>query len=161
MAMKYRQRGYRDSERDDRDRNRGQSTYRQGPPPADRSSLSAGERAQQRSLKHALERNANEVIRCPSCGRNAHSFGIGASENRCNHCGASLHCCRACRHFDSSARWECRKVEGLQARVADKTAENSCRLYEPLLVLDATGKRQTAPSSGNDPKSQFDSLFKR
>jgi len=164
--MKYRHRGYRDTERDDRDRDRG-SRPPQAPasrPPQDRSAIAQGERAQQRSLRHAVERDAREVIRCPSCGRNVPTLAMGA-EMRCNSCGASLRACRTCRHFDTSARWECRISDRVPARIADKAAENTCPEFSAQLILDATGKR-TAPAGGqgsrsNDPKSLFENLFKR
>jgi hypothetical protein len=146
--MKYRQRGYRDSERDDRNRPKA--------PPA--KPLTPEERAQQRALKHAVAREANEVIRCPNCGRNVQALGAITIETRCPHCAAALHCCRSCRHFDTSARWECRQQ--IPERVPDKGKANTCAFFEARLVLDATGKR-TGTSSSGDPKSQFESLFKR
>src|SRR5262245_33391895 len=148
MAMKYRQRGYRESEREDRDRK---------PPPA--KPLTPEERAQQRALKHAVAREANEVVRCPNCGRNVQALGAITAETLCPHCAAALHCCRSCRHFDTSARWECRQP--IPERVADKNKANRCTFFEARLVLDATGKRTSTASSGDDPKSQFESLFKR
>jgi predicted RNA-binding Zn-ribbon protein involved in translation (DUF1610 family) len=111
-----------------------------------------------------VERDAREVIRCPSCGRNVPTLAMG-SEMRCNACGASLRACRTCRHFDTGARWECRINDRVPARIADKAAENQCPAFTAQLILDATGKR-TAPSGGqgpqsNDPKSLFENLFKR
>ncbi len=152
MGMKYRQRGYRESERDDRDR-----PPRQNRPPS--SNLTPEERAQQRSLKHAIGREAQEVVRCPACGRNVQAFGALTRETQCPYCSAPLHSCRACRHFDTGARWECRAA--VTERITDKVSANSCTLFEPRLVLDATGKRSATPRGGDDPKSQFDSLFKR
>lgn len=150
MDRKYRQKGYDDTGREDRGRTKA--------PPA--KPLTPEEKAQQRSLRHAVQREANEVVRCPNCGRNIQAFGAIGPETTCPHCDASLHSCRACRHFDSGARWECRAT--IAERVADKGKANSCPQFEARMVLDATGKR-TSSSSGNssDPKSQFDSLFKR
>ena len=45
----------------------------------------------------------------------------------------------------------------------DKGKANQCRQFQPRLVLDVTGRR-SAPKSGgksNDPRAQFESLFKR
>src|SRR5262245_826987 len=151
MSMKYRQRGYRDSERGDRDRERPKA------PPAPL--LTPEERAQQRALKHAVSREANEVVRCPNCGRNVQALGAITAETRCPHCAAALHCCRSCRHFDTSARWECRQP--IPQRIPDKGATNDCTFFEARLVLDATGKRTSTAASGDDPKSQFENLFKR
>jgi predicted RNA-binding Zn-ribbon protein involved in translation (DUF1610 family) len=149
MDRKYGHKGYQESSRDDRDR-------KSGPPAAP---LSPEERAQQRSLRHAMQREANEVLRCPNCGRNVPASGAVTSESRCPHCGTSLHSCRACRNFDSSARWEC--LAPIAAPVAEKSKANSCTSFAARLVLDATGKRTGTSGSSNDPKSQFDSLFKR
>jgi len=147
MSMKYRQHGYRDSERDDERRRK---------EPANK--ITPEERAQQRALRHAVAREANEVVRCHNCGRNVQAFGAITPETMCPHCQAQLHCCRACTHFDTGARWECRAE--IPERVPDKGKANRCALFEARLVLDATGKRVQAASS-NDPKALFNNLFKR
>ncbi len=149
MAMKYRQRGYRESERRD-ERDRDQRPRAQP--------LSPEQRAQVRALRHATDREAAEVVRCPTCGRNVQAFGAITKDTHCPHCRADLHCCRTCLHFDSGARWECRA--DIAERVPDKGRANDCPKFEPRLVLDATGKRVNAPRS-DDPKSMFESLFKR
>ena len=147
MTQKYRQRGYRESERE-QDR-------RPQPVPQ----LTPEEKAQQRAMRHAVSREAQEVVRCQNCGRNVHGFGAIGPETVCPNCSASLHCCRACRHFDTSTRWECRAE--IAERIPEKGKANTCALFAARLVLDATGKRVEAPSSGSDPKSAFESLFKR
>lgn len=147
MATKYRQRGYRESERE------AERAPRPKPP-----QLSPEERAQQRSLRHAVQREATEVVRCHNCGKNVPAYGAIGPESACPNCGVALHCCRACRHFDTSARWECRAE--ITETVPDKGKANNCAQFEARLVLDATGKRTSAPAA-NDPKALFDSLFKR
>lgn len=147
MSQKYRQRGYRESEREEERR----------PKPAPQ--LTPEERAQQRALRHAVSREANEVVRCHNCGRGVHGFGTITPETACPNCSAPLHCCRSCRHFDTSARWECRAE--IPERIGDKNRANSCAAYEARLVLDATGKRTSAPAASGDPKSAFENLFKR
>ena len=154
--MKYRQRGYRDSDRND-DRER-RSDNR--PPQSRNQNMDPQQRYQRRGLRHALDRNANEVVRCHVCGRSAQS-AIGP-ETSCPSCNAMLHCCSTCTNFDSSARWQCRAP--ITAGISDKLKANKCDKYSPRLVLDATGKR-TTPQRGtgsrpNDPKSQFENLFK-
>jgi len=150
MDRKYGHKGYQDSSRDDRDRDRARKPV---------TPLTPEERAQQRSLRHAVQREANEVLRCPNCGKNVPASGAVSYETRCPHCGSSLHACRACQHFDSSARWECRAE--IAAPVTDKSKANSCPSFAARLVLDASGKRTGPSGAGSDPKSQFDSLFKR
>jgi hypothetical protein len=151
MDRKYGHKGYQESPRDDRNRDR-----KHGPPTAP---LTPEEKAQQRSLRHAVQREANEVMRCPNCGRNVSASGAVSFEARCPHCGSSLHACRACMHFDTSARWECRAP--ITAPVAEKSKANACPSFSARLVLDTTGKRSGTSGASNDPKSQFDNLFKR
>lgn len=149
MNQKYRQRGYMESGREDRPRRR---------PPS--RPLSPEERAHKKGLRHALDPKANEVLRCHVCGRNVQNLGAVVPDTTCPHCNAPLHCCRTCRHFDSSARWECRAQ--ITEHVTDKGSANRCPEYEPRLVLDATGKRsQERSPRSNDPKAMFDDLFKR
>jgi hypothetical protein len=138
-----------ESDRDDRDR-------RKTPPP--KKPLTPEERAQLRGLRHATQREANEVVRCPTCGTNVQAMGAIAPDTFCPRCNAALHCCRACRQFDSAARWECRAQ--ITERIPDKLKANLCALYAPRLVLDATGKRAEARAT-NDPKARFENLFKR
>jgi hypothetical protein len=151
--VKYRQRGYRESERrDERD---------QRPPPQQRQQLTEEERIQRRSMRKATSREANEVVRCHVCGRNVDDGGTIGLESRCPHCSAPLHCCRACAHFDTAARWQCRTE--IKAAVPDKTKPNTCRLFRPRLVLDFTGRRGSGQrgAAASDPRAQFESLFKR
>ncbi len=147
--MKYRHHGYRDSEnRDERENRR----------PAPRQDLTREERIQRRSLRHAIDREAREVVRCHVCGQTDQSGGPISFDTKCQHCRADLHCCRTCMHFDTSARWQCR--EKVAEAVTDKNKPNQCSLYRPRLVLDSTGRR-TNNSKSNDPRAQFESLFKR
>ncbi len=151
MERKYGHKGYQESSRDDRERER--------KPRPQAAHLTPEERAQQRSLRHAVQREANEVLRCPNCGRNVPALGTVTFDTRCPHCAAPLHACRACLHFDSSARWECRAP--ITVHVPEKSKANNCPSFAARLVLDTTGKRTGSSGSSNDPKSQFDSLFKR
>lgn len=146
MTMKYRQRGYRDADRSQERR----------PEPVPQ--LTPEERFQQRSLRHAVSREANEVVRCHNCGRNVQASGAISAQTECPSCAAPLHCCRACRHFDTASRWECRAE--ISERMPDKGKANDCPSFEARLVLDATGKR-TVIQASNDPKSAFENLFKR
>jgi hypothetical protein len=148
--MKYGHSGYRDSDREDREKQR-------KAPARDR--LTTEERIQQRSLRKATNREANEVVRCGTCGRNVDDAGTIVPTSACPHCRAALHCCRACNHFDSSARWQCRGP--ITQAVMDKGKGNQCRVYQPRTVLDVTGRRSPAKSKSNDPRAQFEDLFKR
>ena len=150
--MKYRQHGYQDSDRRD-------ESERRRPP--QRQQLTNEEKIQRRSMRKATNREANEVVRCHVCGRAVEDAGTIEMRSTCPHCNAPMHCCRTCTHFDTSARWQCRAE--IEQAVGDKSKANTCALYRPRLVLDFTGRRGGPPSQGrsNDPRSQFESLFKR
>ena len=147
MSPKYRHRGYRDSEREERDR-----------PKAPVNNLTPEERIQRRSLRHAIDREANEILRCHNCGRTLQNLGTITEKTACPHCNAALHCCRTCRHFDTAARHQCRAE--IVEPVGDKNKANRCPEYQARLVLDVTGRRSGTPKS-NDPRSAFENLFKR
>lgn len=153
MSQKYRHRGYRENERrDERERGRDRGT----PPPR---AISPEQRAQIRSLRKATDRETQEVVRCPTCGRNVENTGRITRDTRCPNCSADLRCCRTCTHFDSGARWECRAR--IEVRVPDKTRANDCPQFEPRLQLDATGRRSNLRSGPVDPRTAFENLFKR
>ena len=115
---------------------------------------------QKKSLRHAIDREAHEVVRCHNCGRNTDGVGAIGLDTRCMHCTAPLHCCRTCRHFDSGARHQCRAP--IETAVGNKNEANQCGHYSPRLVLDVTGRRSgKGRSGGGDPRSQFENLFKR
>jgi hypothetical protein len=152
VSRKYRQQGYQDSDRD-----REQERPRQDP----RRDLTREERIQKRSLRHAIDREANEVVRCHVCGRNVDAFGTIELDTSCPHCSAPLHCCRTCQHFDSGARHQCRA--DIEKPIGDKTKANRCGQYAARLVLDVTGRRSRSGGGrgSGDPRSQFENLFKR
>jgi len=83
-------------------------------------------------------------------------MAIGKAD-RCAGCGADLHTCRNCAHFDSGSRFQCRKP--IEAPVRDKGKANECALFRPRQVLDATGRR--ADTSPRGARAAFDALFKK
>ena len=151
--MKYKQKGYRDSEQRDRDRDRRD-------PPKPRT-------PEERQLRHMMERSARVILRCHQCSTDAGPVDSLAPDAVCASCAAALHCCRNCANFDTGARWECR--EAILAAVVDKTAANACDLFKANTVLDATGRRAGSGSSSagggtvssSDARAAFDSLFKK
>jgi len=148
MSPKYRHRGYRDSEHEERDR----------PKAPAHQNLTREERIQRRSLRHAIDREAKEVVRCHNCGKALQNLGAITSETTCPNCSAPLHCCRTCRHFDTAARHQCRAE--ITEPVGDKNKANRCPEYQASLVLDVTGRRSSS-AKANDPRSAFENLFKR
>jgi len=148
--MKYKQRGYRDT---DGPKGRRQETDEEREARQD-----AREAA--RKVRHAISRDASVVMRCADCGYQAPGEVIIAYDTECPKCHSSLHNCRNCRHFDSAARFQCRKP--VEKAVASKTIGNHCDLYEARAVLDSTGKRAERPkSAAQNPRQAFDDLFKK
>lgn len=134
---KYRQRGYMEDDRPERSRGR-----RPGPRP---------ERDGPRG--RGLGAPTESRFQCAVCGRRASLAGPLAADAACRSCGAPLHTCTHCRHFDPSARFECRRE--VAQRIGRKAAANDCELFEPKEVK-VFASEGGAP---NDPRAAFDDLF--
>lgn len=135
---KYRQRGYRD---DDRDRTR---------PPAPRGPREAREGPRTPNLM-----GSQEVFRCGRCGR-IQTAAIGL-EDRCPQCGVDLHSCVQCVSFDPGSTFEC--IQPIEARVSPKDGRNTCARFAPRTTVE----RQTGSTPAAGPVSArqvFDDLFK-
>lgn len=125
---------------------------RQRPKPPD-----LGNREQVRRLRQAMDRSAEQVLRCQQCGHQQHAeAAMIGPRTTCEKCGAPLHSCRHCSHFDTSRASRCRLDIRLDVGAA---AANECSSFRPRLVLDATGKRLGGRTS-RDARDAFDSLFR-
>ena len=74
-------------------------------------------------------------------------------------CGADLHTCSNCIHFDTSVHWECRKNAEIPARIPKKRDRNDCALFTPKLAQEFARKYPAAaaqfrPSSLADIERQ-------
>ena len=142
---KYRQRGYQDSgPRDD--------------PP--RPGLQGPREKKEGPRGRGLGAPSESVFRCAACGEKRpilpeEPLPLDAA---CSRCGADLHTCSNCVHFDTSVRWECRRHTELPARVAKKRDRNECPLFTPKLAQEFA-KDSDKPAPG-DARSAFDALFK-
>jgi hypothetical protein len=150
---KYRQRGYQDS---------GERRTPQGPRgPAAGPPRPKPEGPRGRGLGAPTE----NVFRCAACGaKRLVSADAGhpdalATDATCARCGADLHTCSNCVHFDTGSRWECRRNAELPARVAKKTVRNDCALFSPKLAQEF-GADRDRPAGPSDPRAAFDALFK-
>jgi hypothetical protein len=156
---KYKQRGYMDVERD-QNGSRGERPRQPGPKlPLD----VTGPR---------LPRMVQSVTasRCFSC-----STTLPADTDfrgKCPKCGAALHCCKQCGHFEPSTRFQCLKP--IPVRIAVKDAANECEMFKPRVTVareGASGSSSTMPSNGvakvpeprspGDARAAFDNLFKK
>ena len=134
MSRKYRQRGYQD---EDREPSRRPSERR------DRGDAPRG---------RGLGAPRKSVLRCRNCGTSVRDLDVEKTA-QCTQCGAALHTCTHCRHYDTSAINECRVDEA--PPVKSKTKANECDYFEPRLTVESEGAQKKA----GDAKSEFDSLF--
>jgi len=98
---------------------------------------------------------ARTVSRCAQCG--ALVGPMTEVDAKCPKCGLALHSCKMCVHFDTSARFECRKP--VPARVFPKDAANLCDMYE----IRQSVERETTSSGvrATDARAAFENLFKK
>jgi hypothetical protein len=137
---KYRHRGYQDSDRESRPR--GPSVR---PPPRE------GPRGRGADQDKAV------VFACRACGEKRRDLEEIGFESACRRCGADLHACAQCAHFDTSARFEC--TQPIPERIPSKKLRNTCPLYSPAMAFDLTGTRGAA--TPDDARSAFEKLFKK
>ena len=136
---KYRHRGYMDSG--------SQPVRRRGSPPP----RTEGPRGRGADLEKAV------VFACKACGEKRRDLDEIGTESTCRKCGADLHACAQCAHFDTSARFEC--TQPIPERIADKKRRNACRFYAPAMSFDLTGSR--AEATPDDARAAFERLFKK
>ncbi|MDH3403162.1 MAG: hypothetical protein OES32_16200 [Acidobacteriota bacterium] len=136
MSRKYRQRGYRDDES-------GAAARREPGRPRERREGPRG---------RGLGSPGATVFRCGQCGRRQELAAV-APDAACAGCGADLHACRQCAHFDPGSPLECRQP--IPRRIASKTKRNDCELYE----VKRTQEFAAETASPSDAKAAFDDLF--
>jgi len=98
---------------------------------------------------------------CQQCGR---EFGFPAGgvvprAATCEGCGADLHACVQCAHYDPRAYNECHETQA--ERVDDRRRSNFCDYFKPLdapprapQVLKASAREQAA-------RAKLEGLFKK
>jgi hypothetical protein len=135
---KYKQRGYQDSEREER-RPESQRPIREnlgGP-------------------KQLNMPGRRSVVRCAGCGA---ILPAGADmRGQCPRCKFELHSCKQCVFFDTAARFEC--IKPITARIARKEARNECSFYQTRVTVERdTSSGGTRPL---DARAAFEALFKK
>jgi predicted RNA-binding Zn-ribbon protein involved in translation (DUF1610 family) len=138
---KYRQKGYQDSDRPEKGRRR-----RSGP---------SGPR-REGPRGRGLGRPTQSVFRCSACGTRITLLERLQVDATCAECGADLHTCTHCQHFDTSAPLECRQP--IRQRVSPKAKRNDCELFEPRAKQEFGTESKRSPE---DPRAAFDALFKK
>jgi hypothetical protein len=135
---KYRLRGYQDEPRE-----------RERKPEAPRAPAGPRDRTEPRKQNFPGFR---QVARCARCG-NLITAAI-VDDSRCNRCGADLHACAQCTHFDPGSRFEC--TQPLTARISPKDQRNTCELFDAKATLE----RETGSTAPTSARKAFDDLFK-
>ena len=148
---KYRQRGYQD---DPRDRERpARPADPVGAPPPQHSGEPRGRIREPRAPNMPGFR---EVVRCSRCGFELTVAQACNPSGQCGKCGADLHACAQCAHFDPGSRFEC--MQPLTARVTPKDTRNTCELFEPRTTTER--ETRSASAGPTSAKKAFDDLFK-
>lgn len=150
---KYRQRGYQDTS--------GSKEKRERPPQGQ------GRPPKQEQMGPRTPRMVGTVTRarCSNCGAVlAPGFSV---DSQCPKCGADMHSCKQCVHFDTGARFEC--TQAIPERIAKKDIRNECTFFEFRFTIE----KDTAPvsqkpaaspetvSRPNDARAAFENLFKK
>ena len=87
-----------------------------------------------------------ETMRCAECGQDLSTAFDIQMESLCPKCGADLHTCRNCKHFDSAARLQC--TQSIQERIGKKAAANQCPLFVGrTIVVKELGQASNAPAA--------------
>lgn len=149
---KYKQSGYQDSGSSSRDSSRREGDRPSGTPRAP----GGGRDARDAPRGRGLGAPTASAFRCASCGE-LQSVGTAAGlAARCTGCGADLHTCTHCSHFDPGAAAQCRQPGVIL--VAKKSKANSCPEFEPRERQEFAAEKP-APAA-KDPRAAFDALFK-
>jgi len=157
MERKYRQRGYRDREAEDKKRERAERTERPSEP-----------RPKQDLLGPRTPRMVGTVTRarCSNCG-NVLAPGFDPN-SQCPRCHFELHSCKQCVHFDTGRQFEC--TQPIPERITKKDAKNDCSFFEFRVTVEKdTSPISYAPKSPaaapaarpSDARKAFEDLFKK
>ena len=140
---KYRQRGYQDEPREPRREHAPQPKKEYAPrgQPPDRP-------------KTFNMPGFREVVRCARCGNELMAASAWSPDGSCARCGADLHTCAQCAHFDTSATYECQRP--IRVRISPKDVRNTCAEYDPKTTVE----RETKSAAPTSARKAFDDLFK-
>jgi hypothetical protein len=150
MERKYKQRGYQDTDKPEKRKERPPET-----------------RPRQEQMGPRTPRMVGTVMRarCTNCGA---VLLPGFDQNgQCPRCKSELHCCKQCVHFDTAAQFEC--TQPITERIAKKDGRNECTFFEFRMTVE----KDTSPASAiavaaethaarpRDARQAFDDLFKK
>lgn len=97
-------------------------------------------------------------LTCHSCG---HALPLMPGDtigrrDTCTGCGADLHACVHCRHFDPRRSNQC--CEPQAEWVSDKEKSNFCDYFEPRTAVNLSSRGRSSRSI--DARAAFNNLFK-
>ena len=138
---KYSHRGYQD---------RGDEPKGRGPSPDLRS------RAEGAPRGRSIGTEATAVFKCGECGERVLTLEEITPDSACRKCGAALHSCSNCAHYDSSTHFEC--TEAIPERIPKKYDKNACTFWKGRVQLDLAGPK---PATPGDARAAFDRLFRK
>ncbi|MGA9883388.1 MAG: hypothetical protein WBQ34_06700 [Candidatus Acidiferrales bacterium] len=158
MERKYKSRGYRDRDSEDKKRNRAERP-------------SEAPRPKQDLLGPRTPRMVGTVMRarCSNCGA-VLAPGFDPT-GKCPRCQSEIHCCKQCVHFDTGRQFEC--TQPIPERITKKDAKNNCTFFElrmtvekdtsPVMYAAAKTPVAAAVSSSRptDARQAFENLFKK
>ncbi len=157
MERKYKQRGYRDRDADEKKRERTERPERPSEP-----------RPKQDMMGPRTPRMVGTVTRarCSNCGAVlAPGFDLSS---QCPRCQFELHSCKQCLHFDTARQFEC--TQPILERIAKKDAKNDCTFFEFRTTVEKdtspvsyATNAPAAPAAGRptDARKAFEDLFKK
>lgn len=93
-------------------------------------------------------------VTCFSCGAVVPILGTVGRRDECHKCGADLHVCKNCQHYDPAAYNECREPQA--DRVQEKERANFCDFFQP-----GQGAGADANKAKDDLLSAAEALFKK
>jgi hypothetical protein len=158
---KYKQNGYMDSNRENRGEHR--EFHANDRPKAKLPLDVTGPRLPRLVESVAAARCWNCAVILPA------AMDLKNAAGECPKCHVPLHCCKMCKHFDSSTRFQCRKP--ITERIARKDEANSCTLFSPKVTIARDSASAPvapppaavipAPRNAQAARAAFDMLFKK
>ena len=95
------------------------------------------------------------VSRCAGCGTVLPT--VTEPLGQCSKCGAELHSCKQCEHFDPSSRYEC--TQPIPERIPKKTVRNECTFFSLRVIVER--ETSTGGKRPGDARKAFENLFKK
>ncbi|MES2963635.1 MAG: hypothetical protein V4760_07065 [Bdellovibrionota bacterium] len=92
------------------------------------------------------------TLKCFNCGTELSFSSIVGRRDECTKCGADVHACRNCAHYDRASYNECKETAA--DRVQEKDRANFCDHYTPGTASGGTDK-------GEALRAAAEALFKK